>query len=248
MQGVNAFSGTAAWPQASLQPARTGAMAAAAADGDLLAHLEELAADGGLHDFLDQTGDAIALAEADPTFADQLDPLLGRIADALGELPTGNLTSAERDALDATRQALDAHLGRTEPPEGTDEVPGGGLEAHEQAGSHLIERHVGKDEQQLLDRLHKENISASSSFRDLPSAEHFIAQTIALSQGQVDAWLAGKGGKRLVLDAHFDASTGISVARGDAHAQDVFSVKLVLERSDALGIGYRIVTGYPTTP
>ena len=83
MQGVNAFPGAAAWPQASLQPARMGAMAAAAADGDLLAHLEELAADGGLRGFLDQTGDAIALAEADPTFAEQLDPLLGRIADRI---------------------------------------------------------------------------------------------------------------------------------------------------------------------
>src|SRR3546814_9838907 len=91
-------------------------------------------------------------------------------------------------------------------------------------------------------------ISASSSFRDLPAAEHFVSETISENQDRLDAWLDGKGGNRLVLDAHFDASTGISIQRGETQAEDVFSVKLVLQRSDALGIGYRIVTGYPTTP
>ncbi len=139
-------------------------------------------------------------------------------------------------------------VAQPEPPIPLDQVPGGGLEAHEQAGSHLIERHVGKTEQDLLDRLERENISASSSFRDLPSAEHFIAATIAENQDKIDAWVDGKGGNRLVLSESFDAETGISIKRGDTEATDVHSVKIVLERSDKLGIGYRIVTGYPTTP
>ena len=128
----------------------------------------------------------------------------------------------------------------------TGQVPGGGLEAHENAGSHLIERHVGKSEQWLINRVNTDNVSAASSFKDLPSAEHFIAETIAQNQDKIDAWVDGKGGKRLVLDASFDSATGISVKKGENSAQDVFDVKLVLERSDALGIGYRIVTGYPT--
>lgn len=134
------------------------------------------------------------------------------------------------------------------PPGSADKVPGGGLEAHEKAGSHLIEKHVGKTAAELIARLKRENISASSSFLDLPHAEHFVATAITQNQDRIDAWVDGKGGNRLVLDAHFDASTGISVERGSDHAEDVHSVKLVLERSDALGIGYRIVTGYPTTP
>lgn len=250
MDGVRADLGfnPGTWPGADIAPARASAMAAAASDRDLGAHLRDLADDGKLLDFLDQTGDAIALAQADPTFAEQLDPLLGRIRDALSELPTDRLSRVERDAVEYTQQALDAHLGQVDPPDGTGEVPGGGLQAHEDAGSHLIERHVGKSEQDLVDRLQRENISASSSFRDLPAAEHFIAQTIVENQARIDAWVDGKGGRRLVLDAHFDASTGISVQRGETRAEDVFSVKLVLERSNALGIGYRIVTGYPTTP
>lgn len=248
MDGIQAGVGAQPLFEAARMPAKADAMAAAAADGDLGQHLQELAEDGRLLDFLDQTGDAIALAQGDDAFAEQLDPLLGRIRDALAELPTDRLSRVERDAVEATQQALDAHLGPVDSPDGGSEVPGGGLEAHEDAGSHLIERHVGKSEEQLLDRLQRENISASSSFRDLPSAEHFVAETIFEHQDKIDAWLDGKGGNRLVLDAHFDASTGISIKRGDTHAEDVYSVKLVLERSNALDTGYRIVTGYPTTP
>lgn len=248
MDGVRPAFNTIEPSPALWQARNPSALAAAASGGDLLGHLQDLAADDQLVGFLGQTDDAIALAQSDPTFAESLDPLLGRIQTALAELPTANLSRVERDAVETTQRKLDAYLGAVEEPPGGGEVPGGGLEAHEQAGSHLIERHVGKSEQDLIDRLKKENISASSSFRDLPSAEHFVAATIAEHQDQVDAWVDGQGGNRLVIDARFDASTGISVQRGESQAEDVFSVKLVLERSDKLGIGYRIVTGYPTAP
>ena len=214
---------------------------------DLPAHLQQLADDGELVPFLDQTRDAIAMAKDDPYFAESMTPMLSDIRDALATLPTERLSRDEQDAVQDTRTQLDGLLGADD-PDGTDEVPGGGLPAHEDAGAHLIDKHVGKSEQELLDRLHKENISASSSFVDLPSAEHFCAQTIKEHQSEIDDWLAGKGGNRLVIDSTFDAKTGISVERGQDHAVDTHSVKLVLERSDKLGIGYRIVTGYPETP
>lgn len=214
---------------------------------DLPAYVAELAGSGELPGFLDQTGTALALATQSPVFADQLDPLLGDIRGALSGLSGDTLDAATREQVDATLLQLDTHLG---PVTGTPvgEVPGGGLEAHEGAGGHLIERHVGKSEQWLIDRVTRDNISAASSFRDLPEAEYFVSQTIAQHQPRIDAWLAGQGGNRLVIDARFDASTGISVERGDTSANDVFSVRLVLERSDRLDIGYRIVTGYPTAP
>lgn len=223
------------------------ALDAAAGDLDLDAHLAGLAESGGLAEFLSQTDEALDLAAQSPVFAEQLDPLLGRIRDGLQSLPADRLDAADRERVDQTLSRLEAHL--PEPPEApAAEVPGGGLEAHEDAGGHLIERHVGKSEQWLADRVANENISAASSFRDLPAAEHFVAETLAQHQDRIDAWIGGEGGNRLVVDARFDASTGISVQRGDTQAEDVFSVRLVLERSGALDIGYRIVTGYPTPP
>ena len=175
-----------------------------------------------------------------------------KVEEALAGLDTGRLPRVERDAVEHVLGELDVHLGgRVEDPEGpgaTVEVPGGGLAAHEEVGGHLIERHVGKSEEWLVDRVRRENISAASSFRDLGEAEYFVARTLDQHQGAIDAWLDGQGGNRLVIDARFDASTGISVERGDTRAEDVFSIRLVLERSERLDTGYRIVTGYPSAP
>ena len=258
MDVARALSPASEWSLSPVaqQAGRTALSAAADPDADLAGHVQALADAGGIEGFLEQVHDAIALAGGDPTFGEHLDPLLGRIRDALGGLDTRPLPRVERDAVEATLGALDAHLGPGDVdgpgmPDGPGtpaEVPGGGLRAHEDAGGHLIERHVGKSEEWLVDRVRRDNISAASSFRDLGEAEHFVAATLAEHQDRIDAWVDGKGGNRLVVDASFDASTGISVKRGEANAEDVFSVRLVLERSDRLDTGYRIVTGYPSAP
>lgn len=224
-----------------------GTLQAAAADPDLGAHLRDLAASDTLIAFLDNVGTALDLAASDPTFGDQLDPLFGRLQTALAELPTSTLSRVERDAVESTLAALAERADGPGLP-GDATVPGGGLQAHEDAGGHLIERHVGKSDEALLDRVQRENISASSSFRDIEEADRFVGLTLDEHQGRIDAWVGGDGGNRLVVDATFDASTGRSVSRGETQAEDVFSVRLVLERSDRLDIGYRIVTGYPSAP
>jgi hypothetical protein len=237
------------FPPAVADTSALSALQATGADIDLDAHLADLAGSGRLGDFLAQTGDALDLATQSPVFAEQLDPLLGDIRGALSRLDTGSLDAVTREDVAATLSRLDDHLGPATDPGPVAEVPGGGLEAHENAGGHLIERHVGKTEQWLVDRVRRDNVSAASSFRDLPEAERFVAETLALHQDRIDAWVGGQGGNRLVVDARFDASTGISVKRGDTSAEDVFSVRLVLERSNRLeDIGYRIVTGYPSAP
>ena len=215
---------------------------------DLPTHIEQMAERGQLGEFLDSVLDAMVLAERSPVFSEQLLPLLGEVRSALQGLSTDSLSYTDREAVEATLGELDALLGPIETPDAP-QVPGGGLEAHEQAGGHLIERHVGKSEQWLVDRVRRDNISAASSFIDLPEAERLVAETLVENQDRVDAWLDGKGGNRLVIDARFDSSTGISVVRGSDSASDVYSVKLVLERSDRIDdIGFRIVTGYPTAP
>ena len=221
------------------------ALDAANAGPDLGEHIANLAEQGNLGEFLDQTRSAVDLAGQTPFLREQLDPALGVIRDALAGFDASQLPRTEQDAIGDVVALLDTHLEETG---GTAQVPGGGLQAHEDAGGHLIERHVGKSEQWLVDRVRNDNISAASSFRDLPEAEYFVSETIADHQGAVDDWLNGNGGNRLVIDSSFDATTGISVARGESQAEDVFSVRLVLERSDRLDIGYRIITGYPSAP
>src|SRR5690606_30996178 len=80
------------------------ALSTAASRGsiDLPSHLEQLAADGGLGDFLQSTGEAITLAERSPVFAEQLLPLLSEVRSALQQMPTDSLSFTDRQAVEAT--------------------------------------------------------------------------------------------------------------------------------------------------
>ncbi|SFD27842.1 Pre-toxin TG [Clostridium uliginosum] len=61
--------------------------------------------------------------------------------------------------------------GATDPKKIKDTL-NGGLDVHESMGGHLLEKHVGKTEQELLDRLKNQpKISGSSSFSDKNIAE-----------------------------------------------------------------------------
>src|SRR5690606_40271740 len=107
-----ALSPASEWSLSTIGQAGRMAMAAAAdPDADLAAHLQDLADAGDIEGFLGQVRDAIDLAGGDRTFGEHLDPLLGRIRAALGGLDTRQLPRHERDGVESTLDALDAHLG-----------------------------------------------------------------------------------------------------------------------------------------
>jgi hypothetical protein len=127
-------------------------------------------------------------------------------------------------------------------------VDGGGLQAHEDAGGHLLDRHVGQSEQDLATRLVNEpQISGSSSFPDRATAERVVSQTLDANQSTIADWLAG-GSSRLRLDYSSSDPTGISVSKGTSGAVDVNSARVILVRDPSMPTGYRVLTGYPTKP
>jgi hypothetical protein len=127
-------------------------------------------------------------------------------------------------------------------------VEGGGLQIHENAGGHLLEKHVGQSEQALLDRLVVEpKITGSSSFYDRATAESAMLQTLEANQTTISDWLNGSAG-RLRLDYSLPDPVGISVSRGATGAVDVGSVRVILVRDPSMPTGYRILTGFPTKP
>jgi hypothetical protein len=72
-------------------------------------------------------------------------------------------------------------------------APGAGLAAHELKGGHLIERHVGKTDEELLERL-KSNpkITGSSTFIDRVAAEK-VANTVLINPKNIEKiqkWLS----------------------------------------------------------
>ena len=127
-------------------------------------------------------------------------------------------------------------------------VPGGGLQAHENAGDHLLLNHVGQSEQSLMSRLANEpNITGSSSYFDRAMAESAVSQALDANQSVIANWLNGSV-NRLRIDYTLPDPVGISVSRGASGAVDVNSTRAILVRDPSMPTGYKILTGFPTKP
>jgi len=124
-------------------------------------------------------------------------------------------------------------------------VAGGGLDAHEAAGGHLLAKHVGQTEQVLAQRLANEPwISGSSSFYDRSIAEAAISRSLDAKQAEIASWL-GTSKPQTSITFTLPENVGITMSQGSAGAVDTASLKLILRRDASMSTGYRIHTGYP---
>jgi len=124
-------------------------------------------------------------------------------------------------------------------------IPGGGLDFHESAGGHTLERHVGKTEAQLAQRLASETtISAASSFTNRSVAEAAIAEAMNKNQSAIDSWVKSRG-NRYTIDYNANRIIGITLRRRASKATSASRLRIVLQRSAKLPPGYFILTAYP---
>ena len=119
----------------------------------------------------------------------------------------------------------------------------GGLTVSENAGGHLLARHVGLSEADLAARLSSQpGITAASTFATRAEAEAAVAGAFDANAANVSAWTASGANGRLVLNAPF--SGGSVLQRGAAAAAPGNSVRVVLQGNGSSG--YHILTGFPT--
>jgi hypothetical protein len=124
-------------------------------------------------------------------------------------------------------------------------IPGGGLDFHEAAGGHTLEKHVGKTEAQLAQRLASEKrISGASSFTYRSVAESAIAEAMSEKKSAIDSWVK-KGGNRYTIQYDTHKIIGITLGRGASKATSTSRLKIILQRSTKLSPGYFILTAYP---
>ncbi|MCX2812011.1 T7SS effector LXG polymorphic toxin [Bacillus sp. ChL18] len=127
-------------------------------------------------------------------------------------------------------------------------APGGGLAAHEAKGGHLIERHVGKTDQELLKRLEKskmsnKKISGSSTFKDRATAEKIANITLSDNKDKIEKWLNNDVKKPLVLSYKGSEVLGRGITKGTTEISDLTNAKIILKKNND---GSFILTGYPT--
>ena len=111
--------------------------------------------------------------------------------------------------------------------------------------------HVGKTEQELLQRLAstqkqvKYRPSAASSFHNLDIAEKAITEVIRANQPQIQAWLKSMPTLRLTLERSMNAPVGIVIKRGSTTAVSSNRVRVVLKGEVYNGKPYFILTAFP---
>ena len=124
-------------------------------------------------------------------------------------------------------------------------VPGGGLAAHEYAGGHLIDKHVGLAESDLSTRLATDSrISAASTFTNRATAEAAVSTVLDSNTVAIQSFLKSSD-RVLVLNGSLSGPVGINLSRGFTNAVSVSNVRVVLQRDTSMSTGYRIVTGFP---
>ncbi len=121
-------------------------------------------------------------------------------------------------------------------------VPGGGLAAHEKAGGHLIDRHVGKSEAELFDRVSTGNTKTASTFTDRATAEAIASRAIDSNQAKIQNYLSSSQKGYLELDYQASTVIGISVTRGSTSAVPATNARIIIGRDSSIPGGYKIIT------
>ena len=119
------------------------------------------------------------------------------------------------------------------------------LAVDEQHGGHTLERHVGRTDAELHERLEREpNISAASTYTNRATAERIVGAALQQNADRIDSWIKrGPHRPNLVLD-YTDANNAIGRTMFPRAVGSVpCDHAIVVLRAD--DNGYYVLTSYP---
>ncbi|WP_440620850.1 ribonuclease YeeF family protein [Bacillus subtilis] len=178
------------------------------------------------------------LQDAEKTINVKNTPLLKSIAE-----------DKKESVLRRSESSNNMGTGNVKQGDSTPLAPGGGLAAHETKGGHLIERHVGKTDEELIERLRTDpnpHITASSTFKDRATAERIANSVLNDPKNikKIENWIDDPKKPKLMLKYKGDGEIiGRSVTRNSELVENVTNAKIILKKDNN---GNFILTGYPT--
>ena len=113
------------------------------------------------------------------------------------------------------------------------------------AEGHAIEKHVGKSDQYLRQRLRREDISAASTFNDMAEAESAIRSVLLKRGDLVQAWLNTERSYKKAFYNRMDKPIGRVLRRGWNAPRTGNQTRVVLIRDNDYATGFYILTAYP---
>jgi CDI toxin RNase A-like protein len=119
------------------------------------------------------------------------------------------------------------------------------LSRDEQRGGHTLNKHVGRTDDELRQRLEREqNISAASTWTNRDAAEQTVGEALRVNREKIQNWQT-RGYPRPNLALHFDAGkvTGRSMRHGDSRSTPCTSAVIVLKAASPTS--FYVLTTYP---
>ena len=119
------------------------------------------------------------------------------------------------------------------------------LSADETQGGHTLNKHVGKTDDELRQRLARErSISAASTYTDRETAERVVGTVLNQQRERIQRWLERSGEHpNLVLDYQGEQPIGRTLRRGRSSAEPCPHAVVVLRYAG--GGQYYVLTSYP---
>ena len=118
-----------------------------------------------------------------------------------------------------------------EPPKPSQRPRSSFLRENEARGGHVLDKHVGKTDEELLARLKSEpHLREVSTFTDEATAERVIKAAIAENQDEIGKWLKNNQDTKLALAYKSPVSVGRMLIRGGTTGIEKNEVTLVLRK------------------
>jgi Bacterial CdiA-CT RNAse A domain len=120
------------------------------------------------------------------------------------------------------------------------------LSEDEASGGHTLRKHVGRNDDELRERLRREpNIAAASSYSDQATAEIAISEALEQNREKISRWSRRSSHPNLVLDYDSPAGRplGRTLRRGENEPQPCAHAVVILRWSG--NDRYYVLTSYP---
>ena len=115
-------------------------------------------------------------------------------------------------------------------------------------GGHTLQRHIGRSDAELIERLEREpQISSASTYTDRARAEQSVGAALATSGRTLEAW-ENRTGRRPNLVLHYRNPKRQPVGRSLSRSQQASMPSarvLVVLRWDERGRNFYVLTSYP---
>jgi hypothetical protein len=174
--------------------------------------------------------------------------LVATLSAGCGRQPAADATSAATVAPQASAPLPTAQPSQERPEAAAPAATGYDLAADEALGGHTLDRHVGKSDQELADRLRRERqISAASTYTDAETAARVVAAAVRASSAKLRAWAEQEGSHPNLVLTYRDPGpvpVGRSMSRRSRKAQPCFRVRVVVRWIDRSSRWF-VLTSYP---